>query len=567
MSVGVKEKVHGLREGLKEVEPNGIVGTLLVGWWIAPMKFIADPVLGIAETVVPGVASVVPFAEPMVGFGLDVTTKAGTAVHGVGKSVGILKKGEQTEKERKDEMHQSVISEAKELIFEGFSLQKTGIAFGLSMSMDLLSAVLNPFKLTRWVEAVCGIGNFLKMTGISDDLFENAPDLLHNLIILGKTQDEYHDKLIEEKAESTEPTVTELDEGFRFMKYATAAYGAKTISAANDQQIANDQDVINTVFKGDTGPGLAARLDIKDWISGKYLIDTPSEFITRQKVSQHVGIPESDMIMFVKPGGSVQCLRHFIAVDHKNKEVILALRGTYSLSELLVDASADNRDFCNGKAHSGIADVTDKLWEVCGDVVNAVLAGFPEYKLVITGHSLGGGAACLLTIKIYAEGLVKPGTNVECMSYASPAVFTPLQAAETAVSKTTNFIHDNDCVSFLSAGNARELFDSIEVVDKKKGNFWQQLQVIMGAKPPSDELIKSVKIAGIEKETDIKGAERSFVPAKKIVWMRKNKESEEYKAYNFLADKLPEIYVNEDMIFDHFPPFYEEALNKLTDRE
>ena len=39
----MKEKVHGLREGLKEVEPNGIVGTLLVGWWIAPMKFIADP--------------------------------------------------------------------------------------------------------------------------------------------------------------------------------------------------------------------------------------------------------------------------------------------------------------------------------------------------------------------------------------------------------------------------------------------------------------------------------------------------------------------------------------------
>ena len=123
------------------------------------------------------------------------------------------------------------------------------------------------------------------------------------------------------------------------MKYSTAAYGAKTISAADEQQIANGQEVKETNFTGDRGPGLAAQLGITDDISKKYLVDTPIEFITRHKISQHVGIRESDMIMFVKPGGSTKVLRHFIAVDHSKKEVILALRGTYSLSELLVDAS------------------------------------------------------------------------------------------------------------------------------------------------------------------------------------------------------------------------------------
>ena len=156
---------------------------------------------------------------------------------------------------------------------------------------------------------------------------------------------------------------------------------------------------------------------------------------------------------------------------------------------------------------------------------------------------------------------------MECVAFASPAVFTPLSAAETAVSKTTNYIHDNDCVSFLSGANLVELFDSMKVVDKTKGNFFEQLKIITGVGKPSPKLVKAVSIAGKDKKRDIEGAERSYVPAEKIIWMRKNKTNDEgYKAYYFRPKNLPEIYVNEDMVSDHFPPFYEEALNKLTNR-
>lgn len=346
------------------------------------------------------------------------------------------------------------------------------------------------------------------------------------------------------------------------MKYSTAAYGGRTITAANEQQIAADEETIKLILGGDTGRELASRIDIE--VPREYEINQAVEVINRKKISQHIGIPQTDIIMFVNPGGSTKYVRHFIAVDEDKKEVILAIRGTYSLSELLVDASGETKDFCGGKAHSGIADVTDNLWELCGDVVNSVLDLYPGYKLVICGHSLGGGTACLLTIKCYAERLVGD-VDVRCMSYASPSVFTPLIAAETAVSKTINFIHDNDCVSFLSAANARELINTVEIVDKKKGNIFQQMQVILGAEP-SKEMVDAVKNAGMQKEKDVKGAARSFVPAKTIVWMRKNDTDDDYTAYNYIPEKLLEIYVNEDMILNHFPPFYEEALNKLTNR-
>ena len=43
MSVKVKEKVHSLKEDLRDVEVNGICGNLAVGWWVHPMKFFGDP--------------------------------------------------------------------------------------------------------------------------------------------------------------------------------------------------------------------------------------------------------------------------------------------------------------------------------------------------------------------------------------------------------------------------------------------------------------------------------------------------------------------------------------------
>ena len=43
MSVEVKNKVHGLRDGLNKVELNGFVGTVLVGWWVMPLKFVGEP--------------------------------------------------------------------------------------------------------------------------------------------------------------------------------------------------------------------------------------------------------------------------------------------------------------------------------------------------------------------------------------------------------------------------------------------------------------------------------------------------------------------------------------------
>jgi hypothetical protein len=72
--------------------------------------------------------------------------------------------------------------------------------------------------------------------------------------------------------------------------------------------------------------------------------------------------------------------------------------------------------FFGGQAHNGIADQAKMLWNAVGEIAQQVLAGNPRFELTVTGgHSLGAGAACLLTIKCYHEKLVVSTTRSDAL--------------------------------------------------------------------------------------------------------------------------------------------------------
>lgn len=94
---------------------------------------------------------------------------------------------------------------------------------------------------------------------------------------------------------------------YRFMKYSTAVYGDSMIAAA-------EMDVC-----------------------GKF--DSRSR-LTRARISDHIGVPEEDIVLMdVEHGGDPHHLRHFVAIDHANRQVVLSIRGTFSFSEMVVDAA------------------------------------------------------------------------------------------------------------------------------------------------------------------------------------------------------------------------------------
>lgn len=358
------------------------------------------------------------------------------------------------------------------------------------------------------------------------------------------------------------------------MKYSTAAYGDSMITAA-------EMDV-----------------------TGR--IDTRVSRVTRTRISDHIEVPEDDIVLLdVDHGGSTNHLRHFVAINHENKEVVLSIRGTFSLSEMVVDVAGFSRElsavggsqyifvlkpvyishslsslylfmfrvgpFCGGEAHSEMANMAESVWESAGLTVVKLLKKHKKYGFVLTGHSLGGGAACLLNILCHSNGgEIVSGRRTRCFAYAPPPSFTPLEVAANAVKDCTAYVHEADAIPFLSIDSVRHFFSSIGVIQTyaERTKFLPQLALSLGFADPDKTLLDDVRRAATKRLKPKAGAPLLAIPAASAVWMRERKDTGKFETKVCDPRKMAMVPIfvgSSNMLQDHFPPTYEHALHNLED--
>lgn len=105
-----------------------------------------------------------------------------------------------------------------------------------------------------------------------------------------------------------------LADSKRYFSFSTAAYGLPQVWASKVQQHSATE----------------CAMGIGDGIHEKVV----------EKIASYLGI-SSNQILFMTPlGGPLSNSHHFVAVDDYTGSVVLAIRGTYSVSELCADAKA-----------------------------------------------------------------------------------------------------------------------------------------------------------------------------------------------------------------------------------
>jgi pimeloyl-ACP methyl ester carboxylesterase len=281
-------------------------------------------------------------------------------------------------------------------------------------------------------------------------------------------------------------------------------------------------------------------------------------------VLHQVGLDHDDLLLADLDGEHLGIPRHFVARDASTKSIVITVRGTSSLSDVIVDLLCESAPFGNGYAHSGIKDAAYSLYYAILPTVLSALEENEGYKVVTVGHSLGAGVAILLT-KILLDNGFK---GVKCYAISPPPVFGPMHAVDQAWSDALEcFINEDDIVPRLSLQAARVLATEMEDINKVQTPAPRQ------ELPTSSSGGLSSVIPQNSKPRQAKSHQifsPLYIPTTRGVhWLLPHADAEEgdvdirYRAVFASTSVFNRILVTPNCVTSHFPNRYMAAFNAL----
>ena len=202
--------------------------------------------------------------------------------------------------------------------------------------------------------------------------------------------------------------------------------------------------------------------------------------VHRATLLAHAGLEDSDLV-YAQLNCSYRETPYCIVLDHRWKTVVLAIRGTLSIEDCIVDVLVDPESLeglgaeygfdGQGQAcHSGALDETRWIMDDlrAHRILERLLLGpnceYPHYNLRIVGHSLGAACACLLSFMLRRQY-----PTLRCVCYSPPGGFITRKLAEGCKDFVSSFVLDSDLVPRLSVDSMEHLRNEVlEVIGRIK---------------------------------------------------------------------------------------------------
>lgn len=289
----------------------------------------------------------------------------------------------------------------------------------------------------------------------------------------------------------------------------------------------------------------------------------------------------------------------YVVIDKKYQTVVVAIRGTLSLQDVITDlvierSELDIPGFPKACAHNGILQSAKYLKNALekDNILEEALSRVEGGKLVITGHSLGAGAAALLAI------LLKPKyPDLMCFAYASPGELVSPEVSEYCRDFVCTVVLGDDIITrqgmLMMDDLKMQILEAIKECQIPKYKILASgcLQMCCGFKSSSTEdtvdsgntctndqttdqssynpndyrssLLVSLSQCKKHSEKIQQSYQRLYLPGQ-IFHIEENEE-DHFSAGWSVPEKFTEIIVSHNMLGHHFPDALLGALEYLRD--
>ncbi|KAL0719496.1 hypothetical protein Bca4012_068820 [Brassica carinata] len=171
-------------------------------------------------------------------------------------------------------------------------------------------------------------------------------------------------------------------------------------------------------------------------------------------------------VLIHEPKAGILKPAYTVLVDHNSKCFLLLIRGTHSIKDTLTAATGGIVPFHHtvvnesgvsnlvlGYAHCGMVAAARCIAKLATPCLLKGLEQYPDYKIKIVGHSLGGGTAALLTYILREQKMLSTAT---CVTFA-PAACMTWELADSGNDFIVTVVNGADLVPTFSAASVDDL--------------------------------------------------------------------------------------------------------------
>jgi len=251
-------------------------------------------------------------------------------------------------------------------------------------------------------------------------------------------------------------------------------------------------------------------------------------------------------IEYIESGQANHVPHFMIFTDESTKSVVLAIKGTDNKDDVILNGVASAIPFLDGHAHKGMAESSERVIELSQHILKKAFKTYPGYRLVITGHSLGGGVAVLTTLSILSRTDIIDPENVEvkCIVIAPPPVYHSTKPMDQFKKHIHIFINQNDVVPRLSLYTLAKFYEAATIIDQLNR---------------ADQQNSHCVIEAMDTATVTNNAFIELEHPGQIFYLDHAEDSEIYGIYQTPKNFFGKMLLGNGMIDNHFGVAYEKA--------